>query len=188
MTQHEPHQPAPPPQQSQQDAVFERKAILLFIVGPILAVALYIGYLVVDSKTPTVVTSVEPAKVAPADIKATVTAQWGRYDALPDSQKTAEALGGVFRSIKTELLRAPDQAAVADAVHENESQFRSRAARRVRPESYAKGYRNVTLVPSNDPAQCMTWGGMWAGDAQMVANMRGMGFQFIECRDKTWTL
>lgn len=122
------------------------------------------------------------------DVKATVAAQWSRYDALPESQRTAEAMGAVFRSIKAELFRAPDQAAVADAVTENESQFRARAARRVRPETYARGYRNTTLVPSNDPAQCMTWGSMWAGDEQMVTNMRGMGFEFITCRDKTWTL
>lgn len=162
--------------------------VLVAIFGPILAVALYVGWMVFDSKTTEIVTSVEPVKRAPADIKATVVEQWKRYDGLPDDQKTLEALGAVFRSIKTELLRAPDQAAVADAVNENESQFRSRAAKRVRPESYAKGYRNVTLVPSNDPAQCMMWGSMWAGDERTASNMRGMGFQFIECRDKTWTL
>lgn len=163
--------------------------VLVAIFGPILAVALYVGWMVYDSKTTEVVTSVAPSKQpTPREREAHVAQQWQAYDALPDSQKTAEALGAVFRSIKTELLRAPDQAAVADAIHENESQFRARAARRVRPETYARGYRNTTLVPSNDPAQCMTWGSMWAGDAQMAANMRGMGFQFITCRDKTWTL
>lgn len=185
MTQQEPTPPAQPLTAQPQPGT---RFVLVAIFGPILAVALYVGWMVLDSKTTAVVTSVEPARSTPADIKATVVAQWSRYDALPDSQRTADAMGGVFRSIKTELLRAPDQAAVADAVHENESQFRSRAARRVRPESYAKGYRNTTLVPSNDPAQCMTWGSMWAGDEQTAGNMRGMGFQFIECRDKTWTL
>lgn len=176
MTQQEPTPPAQPQPAAQQS--LGQSSIVR--VGLIFFGAFMIFWLMLELEKP------KPA--SKPDIKATVVEQWKRYDGLPDDQKTAEALGGVFRSIKTELLKEPDQAAVADAVNENESQFRSRAAKRVRPESYSKGYRNVTLVPSNDPAQCMTWGSMWANDTQMVANMRGMGFQFIECRDKTWTL
>lgn len=127
-------------------------------------------------------------KPGPPTAKEAVLASWKRHDERLDGDKSTEALAATFRTIKAELLKANDPAAVEDAVRENESQFRSRAARRLNAESYAKGYRNATLVPSNDPTHCMVWGSQWTGDLKTAESMREIGFQFVECPGKTWVL
>lgn len=130
----------------------------------------------------------KPAPPKPPTVKEAVLTSWKRHDDRIDGDKSLETLGLTFRTIKADLLKASDPAAVEDAVRENESQFRSRAARRLNAETYAKGYLNTTLVPSNDPAHCMVWGSQWTGEVKTADSLREVGFKFVECPGRTWVL
>lgn len=130
----------------------------------------------------------KPGPPKPPTMKEAVLSDWKRYDTRPADDKNAVTLTATFRAIKENLLKANDQAAAADAVRENESQFRSRTARILNAETYAKGYLNTTLVPSNDPARCMVWGSQWADSFKTADSLREVGFKFVECPGRTWVL
>lgn len=83
---------------------------------------------------------------------------------------TVDKVAGLVKALPTRLWPMADRF--------NQAMYRARAASIARPEARARGDWYDALVPSRDPAQCLVWGSMWAGDPSSFVEM---GFTQIVC-------
>jgi hypothetical protein len=167
------------------------KIVALMVVGSVA----YVGYLLVkETATPVVRGDALPraAVSAPPEnaerlamyraeervINDKMAAIWSTYDAEPPARRNKTRLSAAMDEATILVASAPTRLKLQLGAAALMSS-RKRMAPLIRPESYATGEHLDVLVPADDAAKCIVWGGMWANS--IADDLSRMGFVKIAC-------
>lgn len=125
-----------------------------------------------------------PPETQAVRVQRRIVALWAAYDALPTKTKP-ELLSTVQRAVE-ETAQLPGMVAAVVRAQIMIS-ARERMAPLVLPETRATGSRREVLVPSEDH-KCPILGSSWVNEDETLEAIVSLGFERIECKDKSWDL